>query len=54
MVFSAAGHPINKGLLYGGVEVVVVSHVVHPALFQKISEDLANTGCQGYRAKVLG
>ena len=52
-MFGTARHSINKGLLYGGVQVVVLSHVVHPALLQQAGdhEHLANAGGQ---AKAMG
>ena len=54
VVFSAARHPINKGLLHGSVEIVVGSHVGHPTLLQQAGEYLANAGGQGNGAEVLG
>ena len=54
VAFSAAGHPINKGLLPGSVEIVVGSHVGNPTLLQQAGEYLANAGGQSNGAKVHG
>ena len=52
MVFRAARHTINEGLLGGCVQEVVAHHKRQPPSLHQAGEDLADTRCQGNGAEV--